>query len=160
MVVDYFLKIDGVPGEATDFKHKGEIQLDSFSWGASNASNIGSSAGGGGGAGKVSIQDLNFVTKTSKASPTLFLNCCTGAHLKSAILYCRKSGEKPQEFLQITLTDCIVSSFQSGGHDAAPLESISLNFGKIEVEYKEQKADGSLGSPVKVGYDLKQNTKV
>ena len=29
--VDYFLKIDGVDGESSDDKHKGEIQLESFS---------------------------------------------------------------------------------------------------------------------------------
>jgi hypothetical protein len=31
--VDYFLKIDGVDGESTDDKHKGEIQLESYSFG-------------------------------------------------------------------------------------------------------------------------------
>src|SRR5262249_52526808 len=31
--VDYFLKIDGIQGESVDKAHKGEIQLESFSWG-------------------------------------------------------------------------------------------------------------------------------
>ena len=31
--VDYFLKIEGVESESTDAKHKGEIELESFSWG-------------------------------------------------------------------------------------------------------------------------------
>ena len=31
--VDYFLKIDGVDGESGDDKHKGEIEVESFSWG-------------------------------------------------------------------------------------------------------------------------------
>ena len=37
---------------------------------------------------------------------------------------------------------------------------MSLNFAKIEIEYRPQKADGSLDNPVKAGYDLKQNTAV
>ena len=40
------------------------------------------------------------------------------------------------------------------------MDQISLNFSKIEFEYKAQKADGSLDSPVKAGYDVKQNVKV
>jgi len=32
-VADYFLKLDGIPGESTDAKHKDEIELVSFSWG-------------------------------------------------------------------------------------------------------------------------------
>ena len=38
----YFLKLDGILGESTDAKHKGEIQLLSFSWGSSNPGTTGS----------------------------------------------------------------------------------------------------------------------
>ncbi len=41
-----------------------------------------------------------------------------------------------------------------------PVDQISLNFSKIEFEYKEQKPDGTLGGSVKAGYDLKQNKRV
>jgi len=33
--VDYFLKLDGIEGESQDYKHKGEIDVESFSWGVS-----------------------------------------------------------------------------------------------------------------------------
>ena len=67
--VDYFLKIDGIPGESTDSKHKNEIDIESWAWGQTNS---GSHAyGGGGGAGKVAMQDFNFTMKVNKASPEL-----------------------------------------------------------------------------------------
>ncbi|MCP6726322.1 type VI secretion system tube protein Hcp, partial [Klebsiella pneumoniae] len=50
--VDMFLKLDGVTGESQDSKHKGEIHIESFSWGMNQTGASGS--GGGGGAGKVS----------------------------------------------------------------------------------------------------------
>jgi type VI secretion system secreted protein Hcp len=159
--VDYFLKIDGIDGESTDSKHKGEIELESWSWGATNAGSHGS--GGGGGAGKVAMQDFHFVMKHNKASPKLMLACATGEHLKKAVLVCRKAGKDQQEFLKVTLTDCLVSSYQTGGSahsDVIPTDQISMNFAKIEKEYKEQKADGSLGGATKAGYDVKSNTKV
>ena len=101
--------------------------------------------------------------KVSKASPKLFLACATGQHIKKAVLVCRKAGKDQQEFLKTTFTDILVSSFQTGGSghsDVLPMEQLSLNFAKIEIEYKEQKPDGSLGGAIKAGYDVKANKKV
>ena len=53
MAVDYFLNLGTVEGESADHKHKGEIDLQSWSFGATNAGSF--SMGGGGGAGKVSM---------------------------------------------------------------------------------------------------------
>ena len=159
--VDYFLKIDGIDGESADSKHKGEIDLESFSWGASQAGSH--STGGGGGAGKVSMQDFHFVMKVNKATPKLFLACATGEHIKKAVLIARKAGKEQQEYLKVTFSDILVSSYQtggSGGGSAIPMEQISLNYAKIEFEYKEQKPDGTLGGAIKAGYDLKANKAV
>ena len=160
-VADYFLKIDGIDGESQDHKHKGEIHLESWSWGESNAGSAAHS--GGGGAGKVNMQDFHFVMQINKASPKLAIACATGEHLKKAVLTCRKAGKDQQEFFKVTMSDLIVSSFQTGGTnhgDVLPTEQISLNFSKIEWEYKEQKADGTLGGAVKAGWDQKQTKAV
>jgi len=156
--VDYFLKIDGIDGESTDSKHKNEIDVQSWGFGASQSGTMHS--GGGGGAGKVSVQDLHFVAKISKATPKLFLSCANGEHIKKAVLVARKAGKEQQEYLKITMSDLLVSNFQMGGSSSdgiVPVDQVSLNFAKIEIEYKEQKEDGSLGGIVKTGYDLKQN---
>jgi type VI secretion system secreted protein Hcp len=127
--VDLFLKIEGVSGESPDAKHKGEIQLESFSW---------------------------FV---SKASPKLMLACATGKHHKEAVLTVRKAGKSQQEYLIIKLEDVIITSYQIGGTDVgdAPMDQASLGFSTIQMEYKPQKADGSLDTPVTAGWDLKNN---
>ncbi|MBX3300011.1 MAG: type VI secretion system tube protein Hcp [Acidobacteria bacterium] len=159
--VDYFLKIEGIEGESQDHKHKGEIELLSWSWGASQSGSH--SSGGGGGAGKVVMQDFHFVMKCSKASPKLMLACATGEHIKKATIVARKAGTEQQEFLKYTLSDVLVSGYQTGGSgagDVIPTDQISFNFAKVEIEYKEQKADGTLGGTVKAGYDIKQNKKV
>lgn len=159
--VDYFLKVDGVEGESQDHKHKGEIDLESWSWGETNSGSH--AAGGGGGAGKVTMQDFHFVMHVNKASPKLFLACATGQHIPKAVLTCRKAGKEQQEYLKVTFSDLLVSSYQtggSGGSDVLPMDQISLNYAKMELEYKEQKADGTLGGAVKAGYDLKANKAV
>lgn len=159
--VDYYLKIEGIEGESQDHKHKGSIDIESWSWGASQSGAHG--AGGGGGAGKVSMQDFHFVMKINKASPKLMLACASGEHFKKATLVCRKAGKEQQEFMKVTLSDLLVSSYQTGGSghsDIVPTDQISLNYAKIECEYKEQKPDGTLGGAVKAGWDIKANKAV
>ena len=159
--VDYFLKIDGIEGESKDDKHGSEIEVLSFSFGANQLGTH--EAGQGGGGGKVAMQDFHFVMKVNKASPKLFLACATGEHIKKAVLVCRKAGSTQQEYVTYTFSDLIVSNYQtggSGGSDIIPTDQISLNFAKIEFEYKTQDEKGILGKPVKVGYDLKANKKL
>jgi type VI secretion system secreted protein Hcp len=99
----------------------------------------------------------------NKSTPKLMLACATGDHIKSATLTARKAGKEQQEYLTVKFTDLLVSSYQSGGSshgDVVPLDQISLNFTKIEMEYKEQKADGTLGGGIKAGYNIKENKAV
>lgn len=157
--VDYFLKIDGIEGESTSDRHKGEINIESFSWGASNAGS--SSAGSGAGAGKVSFQDISFTKAIDKSSPKLVLATATGQHIKQVVLTGEVSGKKSQQFLQIKLTDVLISSYQQGGSSrAVPTDSFSLNFAKIEFTYYPMNPDGSLGAPATGGWDVKENKKV
>jgi type VI secretion system secreted protein Hcp len=162
-VADYFLKIDGVEGESSDLKHKGEIDVESFSWGETLPAAGPTGGGAGAGGGKVAMQDFHFVMKVSKASPTLMLACASGRNLKQAVLTARKAGKDQQEFLRWTFADVLVTSYQTSGSDpgeAVPTDQISLNFAKIRVEYRPQGADGKLAPPVTAGWDLKANQKV
>ena len=119
MAVDIFLKLDGIKGESQDSKHKEEIDVMSYSFGASQSGTM--SYGGGGGAGKVQFQDLSFTHRVDKSSPILFLHCANGAHIKEATLTNRKAGKEQQEYLVVKLYDVLVSSCQqsdSAGGDA------------------------------------------
>ena len=159
MAFDAFLKLEGIEGESQDSKHKGEIEIESFSFGEANYQRAAS--GGGAGAGKVSMQDFHFTIKTSKASPKLFLSCATGKHHVDGLLTLRKAGGDQLEYMKIKLSDILISSYELGGvpaGDDVPMDQVSINFSKIEYSYSTQKADGSLDSPVVVVFDRKTNT--
>jgi type VI secretion system secreted protein Hcp len=158
---DFFLKIDGIDGESKDSKHPSELELDSWSWGETNAGSFASY--GGGGSGKVSMQDFHFVINAGKHSPKVMQHCATGEHIGSGTLTCRKAGTEQQEFLKIKFTDLLISSYQVGATkhgDVLPTDQISFNFAKIEFEYKPQDEKGNLGGAIKAGYDLKANKKI
>lgn len=158
MAVDMFLKITDVRGESKDKEHKDEIAIESFSWGATQLGT--SSHGTGAGAGKVSMNDFHFVMRNNSASPTLFLFCANGKHLKEAKLTCRKAGGKQEKFLEVTMSDVLVSSFQTGGSGAGevPMDQISLNYSKIEIDYLAQDEKGITKSAGKKWWDMKTNT--
>jgi type VI secretion system secreted protein Hcp len=156
---DAFLKIDGIPGESTSQGHKDEIEITSFSWGATQTA--AHAGGGGGGAGKVQMKDFTFVHRVDAATPKLFLSCATGQHIKQVKLTLRKAGGKGDVFMRVTLSDVLVTSVAPSGNTSAdaPTEEVKLNYAKIEIEYMKADAKGGM-SPIKTGYDLKQNKKV
>ena len=160
LAVDAFLKIDGVLGESTDAKHKDEIAVINWSFGETQSVTA-ALAGGGARSGRVTMQDFKFTMRTNKASPKLFQTCASGEHLQSALLTVRKADKNQSEFLQIWLSDVLVSSFvslgSSGGTD--PMEEIMLNFAKIKVSYKPTRADGSLDAAIEIRWDVQANKK-
>lgn len=161
MAFDIFMKIKGIEGESQDAKHKNEIDVLAWSWGVSQAGSFG--AGGGGGAGKVNVQDLSFTKYIDKSSPDLMLHCCSGKHIPETILVCRKAGgDNPLEYLTIKLTDVLVTSVSTGGSGGEDrlTENVSLNFAKVNVDYKEQTAKGGVGATPKMGWDVKANQKL
>jgi len=159
MAVDYLLEIDGVKGEAKDSKHPDSVEIMTFQWGNQNAGSA--SSGSGAGAGKVQFSDVHITSLTNKASPLLMQACASGEHIKKAQLFIRKQGDGQQDFYVATIEDFIVSSYQSGGSPGEPpTDQYRLNFAKIKIEYRPQKADGSLGAPITVGWDVKRNVKL
>ena len=156
MAADIFAKIGDIKGESLDDKHKDEIEVLSWSWGVSNAST--GQRGGGGAASKASFHDLSFTHHIDKASPGLLRGCATGQHLKEATITHRKAGKGQQEYLIVKMNDVIITSVRNGDTDAGPhVESVSLAFAKVDLEYRPVKPDGSLDAGVHFKYDIKAN---
>ncbi|MCG8593608.1 MAG: type VI secretion system tube protein Hcp [Kiloniellales bacterium] len=157
MAVDIFLKIKGIEGESKDAKHKGDIDILGFSWGASQSGTM--HGGGGGGSGKVSVQDVSFSKYVDKASPNLIAYLCSGKHVDEATLIVRKAGDKPVEYLKFKMTGVLISSFSTGGSggDDRLTETFCLNFKKFEVSYTPQAEDGTAGAEIAAGWDIAAN---
>lgn len=158
MAFDAFIKIPGVDGESKRKGFEKQIEIHSFSLGASNPTTIGT--GGGGGAGKVSVSSFNFMKKSDITSPVLFQACCEGDHYdKVAVTLNKAGGKAPVDFLKYEFEDVYVESVQwsgASGGDDTPAESVSFAFGKISVTYTAQNPDGTKGA-TKVGqWDLEE----
>ena len=160
MAMDMFIKIGALKGESADSKHPGEIDVLAWSWGMSNAGST--HQGSGSGAGKVNVQDISFTKYIDKSSPDLILASCNGKHFDKATLVVRKAGEKPLEYLTLTMGDVIITSLSTGGSGGEDrlTENVTLNFGNFKLDYVEQTKTGGTGDKPSVGWNIQTNEKM
>jgi type VI secretion system secreted protein Hcp len=158
MSVDAFLKITDqagdVKGESIDKAHEKLLQIRNFSFGVEATASA--STGTGLGAGKAAMRQFEFDVDNSTASPTLFGHCCDGTHCKTAELYIRKAGGKPVDYYVWKFKDLVITKFEVSCSEEI-VEKVAFAFTAIYCEYKAQKADGSLDSALKSGWDVKLN---
>ncbi len=159
MAVDMFIKIGDIKGESRDSKHKEEIDVLAWSWGMSNSGTA--HLGGGAGAGKVNVQDLSLTKYIDASSNALMMAACNGKHYPEATLVVRKAGEKPLEYIKITMNEVLITSLSTGGSGGEDrlTENVSLNFAKFKYEYLPQKADGSGDAAKTATWDIAANVK-
>lgn len=163
MAVDMFLKIADLKGESqdADSKHKGTIDVLAWSWGMSQSGTM--HTGGGGGAGKVNIQDLSVTKWVDKSSPVLMAACSKGDQYTEAKLTVRKAGGSPLEYIILTMKDVIITSLSTGGSGGEDrlTENVTLNFREVHFDYQPQKPDGSKdGGEIKYGWNIAENKAV
>jgi type VI secretion system secreted protein Hcp len=149
-----FLKLEGIEGESADAKHKGEIEIESFSWGASSPQAT-TPGGGGGAVGRVTMQDFSFTTPVTRASPKLFQACVDHRRIKTALLTVRRTGGPQQDFLKVTMSDVSISSWKQDAGDDRPTDNVSMSFRKVEIAYTGQRPDGTVGDTVTGSWDAK-----
>jgi type VI secretion system secreted protein Hcp len=143
--VDMFLnmKSGNILGESADAKHKDEIDVLAWSWGASQ----GTARTKKGVLPAACVQDLSFTKFIDKATADLIGAGVTGATIPTAVLTMRKAGGTQLEFLKLEMSNVSVSSFSTGGSGGEDrlTENVTLHFASIKGTYRQQLSDGQLG---------------
>jgi len=155
MAVDYFLKLDGIAGESQDANHKGEIQIMSWSWGASQVSSVGGT--GGSGAGKVDLADFTIMKTFDKSSVPLFKSICGGAHIKTGTFTAVKSGADGKPYLKVDFKELFVTGYHTSASSEVPSESISFSYNEVKVAYSTQDDKGTITLANQATYNTAQN---
>ncbi len=155
MAVDYFLKLDGIDGESSDANFKNQIQLMSWSWGASQVSSVAGT--GGSGAGKADLSDFSLMTYFDKSTPKFFKSIGLGTHIASGTLSAVKSGAQGKPYLKVDFAEIFVTSLQMSGSSEVPTVSISFTYNEIKIDYSVQDEKGNLKSTGPITYNTKEN---
>ncbi len=159
MAVDFFLKLGDIEGESKDSTYEGWIEVLGWSWGMSQSGTM--HTGTGGGTGKVSVQDFSVTKYVDKSTPNIMQKCCTGKHYDKVIFIARKAGDKPLEYVKLTMEEVIVTSANTGGGvgEEQVTENITLNFARYKYEYTPQTASGAKGGTITQTFDIRRNTE-
>ena len=162
MAVNAFLDIDGVEGESQQKGYEKKIELLSFHWGASQSATT--HMGTGSGSGKANIQDISFSKNLDKTSPILLQNLLQGTHFKKIVLSLRKvTGATQLPYLVFTMEDAILSTYSTGagmGGDDQIIENLSINFGRIKMEYTLQDSKGNAAGKTTASWDIPKGVTV
>jgi type VI secretion system secreted protein Hcp len=155
-----YLQFDGVTGPSTDAAHKGWFELQSFVF-ATPAHDTTAEAGRATQAAKDT--QISIVKYVDAASPKLSQSSAAGQHIKNATIDIVNTNANgvPQEVYRIVLTDCMISRIslsQGAGSNAKPIETVSINFTKMEVSYGKTDTHGIAArldaTAVKAGWDI------
>ena len=159
MAVDLFLKLsEGIDGESLGKNHSDEIDILAWSWGMSQSGTT--HMGKGGTAGKANFQDISFTKYVDKSSAKLMQYLSTGKKIDTATFVAQKaSGDTPIKYIEIELTEVIVSSLSTGGSGGEDrfTENVTLNFRKFHYTYKVQDAEQAEQTGGEFTFDIAEN---
>ena len=153
-----FLKIEGIKGESQDIKHKGEIEILSFTQSFINT--FDGSIGGGGGAGKVQCGAVTMMKSIDASSPLLLKGVATGQHYKEAVITFRSGANaKADEYYVIRMQDLLITELsQTDSADPNRIfEKLVLNARSFEFKYSPTTIKGELGAPISFKWDCAAN---
>jgi type VI secretion system secreted protein Hcp len=145
---DIFLKLDGIAGNSSDDKHKGEIDVEAVAYNDRRS-------------GKRHVATIRIDKVTDSSSPKLLAASTSGRHIKSATITFRLSGaDSSSAFLTYKLTNVVVSSFLQGGAnpDAKALgsleEEVGLTAARLQVIERTPDNNGKDGPSISATVDL------
>lgn len=170
--IQIFVKVDGIPGESTNNKHKDWIDAFSYGDGVSQGYNPAySNPGATGYAMRADFAPITIVKQLDAASPKLREATASGKHFKEVRI---EFLEGIFKFFEVILKEAMISSVQTVMPDLASApallaasspsvlvlqEKVSFVYASIEWTYTKQKPDGSLGGKVSGSWDLQRNNR-
>ncbi len=133
-----FMKIEGIAGESNDKNHKGWHALAVFVFEPNEVAATARTKG------ETTLGDVVVVKSMDKSTPLLANLTQNNQPIPRVKIVKYDNNDNRQEYYVIKLKDVLVSSYQTGGSsgDVVPVDQISLNFSKIEVEYVKQDKAG------------------
>ena len=151
-----YLEYDGIKGNVTADGYQDHIAVLSVQFGvgrgismeAGNLSNRESTS--------PSLSEISLTKVADNSVTAIFKESVTGsAGKKVTIKFVRTGADKVQEYMSYSLEDCIVSAYSiSAESEGEPMESISLSYSKIMINYSDFDKTNKSGNPQRVGYDL------
>jgi len=142
-----FIVLNGISGESKTVSNA--IEVDSYSFGASNPANLGSSGLSG---GTPSLSDFSFTCEVDASSAQILSQLYTGKPVDTATFTLVESTGAAQDppYLTVTFTNCYITSHSLGGaNQGKPTQSVSFAYEQIAYAFSSQ--DSASGGVQNIG---------
>jgi type VI secretion system secreted protein Hcp len=151
-----YIEYEGIKGNVTAEGFDGQIKVLSLSFGVSRGISMESGHMANREATRPSLSEVTFTKEADISTTPLFKEAVTGAAGKLVkIRFAQTGADKVVIFMDYELQDCLVSGYSiSAGADGNPVESISLSYSKVLVNYHDYDKTNAGKSPQRAGYDL------
>lgn len=153
---DIILDLEGIDGESNIDGFDDKIICESFSFGASQPMDYSRNTART--VGTVNVSDITLSRNFDKSSTELLAALFAAKSWATATIHFLKAAavedDGQQEFLKVTLTNCVISNHNFAGSAGGMSESLTLSFTKVEFEYKVQQEDGTLSGQVTASWDV------
>ena len=156
-----YLKLPDIEGESKLSDHEGEIDIHRVHWRIAQGSSA--SLGSGLTSARAEVWPIYLDKWCDASSPYLALVAMQGKTMEEGVLMFRKdSGDAYIDYLQITMTNLIISSYEMLNEYTFPEEPllriperVGISFEKVKVLYTVQASeDGMAGDEHEVEYDI------
>ena len=151
-----YLQYDGIKGNVTADGYKDHIAVDSVQFGVGRGISMEPGNMSNREATRPSVSEVTLSKVADNSVTAIFKEAVTGSAGKKVVIkFVRTGADKVQEFMDYTLEDCLVSGYSmSATAEGEPMETITLSFAKIMINYNDFDKSNKSSSPQRVGYDL------
>lgn len=143
-----------IKGNVTEDGHKDWIELNSAQWGVGRGISSPTGASANRESSAPSVSEITVTKLTDAASAKLLNEALQGEGKKVIIDFCKTDAGKLEVYMTFTLENTMISGFSISSGGDRPMESLSLNFTKVEYKHTPMGAAADTGSPETVTYDL------
>jgi type VI secretion system secreted protein Hcp len=163
--VDFSKNKEPLMSDPSALKAGNVFEVEDYSFDIEQTLNIGSQSSGAG-AGKVTFNPFSITRSIDTASPTFFQMACSGTAFQSVTLALRKSSGAGQAgaadtagvvFLRFDFKLVAVKTISWAHDEERPKETVTFEYGGLQVRYSRQKADGSLDAAITKGWNRVKN---
>ena len=159
-VIDAYVKIDTIPGEATSKGFENQIEIHDFSHSISQEPSSSKSSTGAQASGRVETGRITFRKDVDFATPQLMQACAEGRHIANIKFSFTRAGTKQNTYYTVALTDCLITRVsQHASSQDIVNEEVELYFKKIQWEqFKTSQTGGGIQGSQLTGWDSSLNT--
>jgi type VI secretion system secreted protein Hcp len=149
-----YLQVDGIQGDATQEQHKKWMDIEAIHWNVARNMNTSAGSAANREASEPTVSEV-ILTKVSDSSSTkLFQEACAGRTGKKAVIHLVTTGNPGNTYVEYNLENTLIASYSIDSNGDRPVETIKLNFTKIEVKYTPYDDQNNSQSPMIASYDL------